>query len=71
MAEIELFDENSDINNSKIVINLYRIANGWLPSWHFEVREEADMAELIALGDGIKLAQTQFDKLMDMVLAED
>lgn len=71
MSDIEIFDDFTDIGASKAVVSVYKVANGWLPSWVLEVRDDADISELLAIGDGLKLAQTQFDRLMDMILAED
>jgi hypothetical protein len=72
MPEIEFFDESDEnISSSKAIVTIYRVADGWLPSWRLEVREEADISELLAIREGLELAAVQFDKMLDMLFAEE
>lgn len=68
--EIEFFDESSDVMASRAIVSAYRVKDGYVPTWYLELTSTADISELLAIGDALKLAQTQFDKLMDMVLSE-
>lgn len=73
MAEVELFNDQEDIPSSKIILSVYPVKGGFLPNWHLEVRDDADMSELLALREGIELVRVQYEKMLDLIIkaAED
>jgi hypothetical protein len=71
LGTFEMYDEDTDVPSSKIIIEVFRVKNGFLPNWELEVRDKADMAEIMALRDGLNLAINQFEKLIDMIFIED
>lgn len=68
MEEVELYNGNDDIPCSSLTISIFSVADGWLPYWELDVREEATLEELLALRDGVELVRVQFDKLMDIII---
>ena len=69
---VELYNEmeSSDVECSRIILQVYSVAGGYLPNWHLEVREEATMEEILALRDGVELVRVQFDKMMDLLIKD-
>lgn len=66
---LELFNEDDDsVPCSRAVLQIFRVADGFLPNWYLEVRDDSDMQELLAVRDGIELMRAQFDKMIDLLL---
>lgn len=72
MTNVELFEDTEidEVENSKIVLQVFSVKGGFLPNWFLEVRDDATFEELLALRDGVELVRVQFDKMMDIMIAQ-